>query len=690
MKRALLGVAIILVLSACSRQETREAAAAPEREELAEAATKGPELGEWGVDTDNILETVKPGDDFYRHANGRWLETFKIPDEYSSYGSFTVLYERTEERVKEIIDDAVSAKAPAGSNEQKISDFYSSFINTRDINAKGLTPLAEDFATIDAAVTSEDILHVMAQPDIGAASPIGFFVSVDFKRPGQYITYLTQSGLGMPNRDYYLEERFADKRAKYQDYIRQMLSLADIEGAEEKAQAIFDLETKMAEIHWTPAKRRERDLTYNLKSLDELKAFAPDLPWDAFLSAGGLGEQTEFVVREDDAIARLSSLFAETPIETWRAYLKFHLLDSYADVLPAGFDEAHFEFFSTELRGVVKQKERWKRAVAALNGRLGEAIGKIYVERYFPPESKEQMNVLVGNTRLALKERLEKLDWMSDETKARALEKLEKFTAKIGYPDKWRDYSSLEIVKDDAYGNAKRAANFDWSRSLDKLGKPVDKTEWGIPPQIVNAYYSAAQNEIVFPAAILQAPFFDPAADPAVNYGAIGAVIGHEIGHGFDDQGRKSDGDGMLRDWWETEDADSFEKLADKLGAQYAQYEPIPGFPINPKLTMGENIGDIGGLAIAYHAYQLSLGGAEAPLINGYTGDQRFFLAWAQIWKRVMRDEQIKNQIASDPHSPAAYRVNGVVRNMDAWYAAFAVSPDDALYLPPEKRVQIW
>jgi predicted metalloendopeptidase len=688
MSRLWLGAALLSIVAACSQQPPGGAAedtAAATRE----AAIK-PELGGWGVETKYIDGSIRPGDDFYRHVNAGWLDTFKIPDEFTSYGSFTVLFERSEERVRDIIEAAAKAAAPEGSNEQKIGVFFASFTDEDSINATGLAPLAVDFSHIDWLESHEDIARGFGRPTIGVKSPFAAFVDVDAKRPDRYIVYLTQSGLGMPNRDYYREERFADKRAKYQAYIEKILTLTGVEGAAEKAAAIYALEARIADAHWSPEKRRERDLTYNLKTSDELNAFAPEAQWEAFFSAAGLAAETEFVVREDDAIKELAKIFAETPVETWRAYMKFHLANAYADVLPTEIDNAKFDFFGKELRGAVKQKERWKRGVAAVNDALGEAVGKIYVEKYFPPQSKQQMDALVGNLRRALGERLEGLEWMGDETKTQAYAKLEKFTAKIAYPEKWRDYSALEVIAGDAYGNAKRANTYDWNYSISRLGGPIDKTEWFMTPQTVNAYYSPNRNEIVFPAAILQAPFFDPAADPAVNYGAIGAVIGHEIGHGFDDQGRKSDGDGVLRDWWTEEDAQRFKARADKLGAQFQTYEPLPGFPVNPKLTMGENIGDIGGLAMAYHAYKLSLGGAEAPVIDGYSGDQRFFMAWAQVWKRVVREEQLKNQIAADPHSPARYRVNGVVRNMDAWYEAFGVSPGEALYLPPEERVQIW
>ncbi len=691
MKNILLSGAAALALAACGENTTQssETAKADDTAKTA-AVSAAPELGAWGVETDNIDPAVDPGDDFYQYAGGKWLDSFEIPDEFSSYGAFTVLFERSETRVRKIIEDAASGEAADGSIEKKIGDYFASFVDVDAINAKGLDPIAGDLARVAALENHEDIARLMADPALGANAFFGAFVGVDSKQPDRYIVYVGQSGLGLPNRDYYLDEKFAEKRMKYKDYIAEMLTLAGVEDAGAKAQAIYDVELRMAEVHWEPAKRRNRDLTYNLKTTNELAAYAPGAPWQAILDASGLNAQTEFVIREDDAIQNLAAIFGETPVATWRDYIQFHLLRSNAGALPSAFDEATFAFFGTELRGTPKQRERWKRGVAAVNGALGEAVGQVYVDQYFPPESKIQMEALVANLRLALDERLNTLPWMSEETKVAAHEKLEMFTPKIGYPEKWEDYADFAVTRGDAYGNTKSANAFGWNDQISKLGGPIDKTEWGMNPQRVNAYYSPTRNEIVFPAAILQAPFFDPNADAAVNYGGIGAVIGHEIGHGFDDQGRKSDGTGLLRDWWTEADTKSFQKLTDALGAQYATYEPIEGFPINPDLTMGENIGDIGGLAMAYHAYKLSLNGAEAPEIGGYTGDQRFFLAWAQVWKRKAREEAIKNQIATDPHSPAQYRVNGVVRNMDAWYEAFDITEGDDLYLPPEERVQIW
>jgi predicted metalloendopeptidase len=682
----LLAVALVAIAAAgCGRK-----AAEPAVEAAAEAPKDGPEIGAFGVEVSDIDSAIRPGDDFYAYVNGDWLKSFKIPDEHSSYGSFTILAERSEERLKTIIEEINAGRAARDPEAAKVRDFYASYLDTDAINARGLAAFAEDFAAIDAVDSAEKLAALFFNPSLRARAPISAWIGADAKRPNQYAVYVTQSGLGMPNRDYYLEEKFADKQSSYQQYIATMLALAGLPDAQGAAARIWALELELARVHWDPAKRRNRDLTYNLKTIADLEAFAPAAPWRAILAASGLGGANEVVLREDDAIQKLAEIIAATPIDTWKEYLKFHVLSANADVLPAAFDEANFAFFGTDLRGTPKQKERWKRAVAAVDGSLGEAVGKLYVERHFPPESKAMMEALVENLKTALDQRLDTLPWMGEATKAAAHDKLAKFTTKIGYPDKWRDYSGLEVRAGDAYGNAKRAAKFEWDYEVSRLNSPVDRTEWGMTPQTVNAYYNSTFNEIVFPAAILQPPFFDPKADAAVNYGAIGAVIGHEIGHGFDDQGRKSDGDGVLRDWWTAGDAAAFKTLADKLGAQYAEYEPIEGFPLNPDLSMGENIGDLGGLAVAYHAYRLSLGGKEAPVIDGLTGDQRFFLAWGQIWKRAIREEALKNQIATGPHAPAQYRVNGIVRNMDAWYAAFGVDQSHALYLAPENRVQIW
>jgi predicted metalloendopeptidase len=693
MKRFLLCSAAALALASCNNNEAEtinnsQATEATETE-VVEVA-KGAELGDWGIKLTDMNMEIDAGDDFFRHVNGKWLDTFEIPAEFSNYGSFTVLFERSEERVKNIIETAASTDAAAGSAEQKIGDYYSSFLDVDAINAKGLDVAKADLDYIAGLETHEDVAVAFSKPDLGARSPLGAFVNVDSKQPDRYITYMGQSGLGMPNRNYYLEDNFADKREAYQAFLGEMMTLAGMENAEERAAAVYALEEEIAKVHWAPAKRRNRDLTYNLYTIDELTQYAPEFPWAMMMDASGLGNESEFVLRENDAVQASAKIFRDTPVDVWKDYLTVHFLSGNAAVLPSEFDEASFAFYGKALRGVPEQRARWKRGVGAVNGTLGEAVGQVYVDKYFPASSKEKMEELVDNLKKAFARRLDELDWMSEETKVEARAKLASFNTKIGYPDVWKDYSSLNIKAGDAFGNSKRANVWAWNDNISKLGKPIDRNEWFMNPQTVNAYYNPTMNEIVFPAAILQAPFFDPEADDAVNYGGIGAVIGHEIGHGFDDQGRKSDGTGLLRDWWTEGDAERFQERAEKLGAQYATYSPVEGMFVNPNLTMGENIGDLGGLTMAYDAYKLSLGGEEAPVKDGYTGDQRFFMAWAQVWKRKYREDELRNRLATDSHSPSEYRTNGVVRNMDAWYDAFGVSEDDELYLAPEDRVKIW
>lgn len=690
MRKLYLAGACLLAIAACAEKESTATDEKTEITEDIEVSANGPELGDWGIELADMNDDIDPGDDFFRYVNGKWLDSFEIPEEFSNYGSFTVLFERSEDRVKTIIEDAAKNNAPAGSVEQKIGDYYASYLDTDTINEKGLEPIQAQLDSYAALETHDDVAMAFGEIDYSSRTPVSMFVSVDNKNPDRYITYLSQSGLGMPNRDYYLNPEFEDKRAAYQEFLTSMLSFTGADNAETRAAAVYDLEAKMAEVHWSPDKSRQADLTYNLYTLDELQAYAPEIKWAALFEQLQIGEQTEFVVRQNDAIQASMKIFVETPVEVWADYLTIHALSTNASVLPTDIDQANFNFYGKEISGTPKQRERWKRGVAAVNGAMGEAVGQVYVERYFPPESKAQMEELVENLKTAFALRLDNLDWMGDETKEEAREKLASFTTKIGYPDKWTDYSSLEVVAGDAFGNSVRANRFAYEDMISNLGQPIDPTEWFMTPQTVNAYYSRNRNEIVFPAAILQAPFFDPEADPAVNYGGIGAVIGHEIGHGFDDQGRKADGTGLQRDWWTEEDAARFEERANKLGEQYAQYSPIDGLFVNPKLTMGENIGDLGGVTMAYEAYKLSLEGKEAPVIDGYTGDQRFFMAWAQIWKRKYREEELKRRLVTDSHSPSEYRTNGVVRNMDAWYDAFDVTEDDELYLPEDERVQIW
>lgn len=660
----------------------------PKSASAAAAQDSAPELGAWGVDMTAVDESVKPGDDFFRYVNGAWLKTFEIPADFTNYGSFTVLFERSETRVAEIIDAAKTGSTPI---ERKIADFYAAYVNESEIEQRGFAAVADDFAYLDSLQTHEDVARAMARPDLGAVSPIAPYVSVDAKKTDRQLIHFTQAGIALPSREYYLDDRFADARANYRAYAEKALDMAGARTLEDAPDKILALETRIAEIHWPLARQRDPVATYNLVTLADLERDYQGFPWRLYLQTAGAGEETEFVINESEAIKNLAALFAETPVEVWRDYLKLHYLINYASVLPASLDEATFELFGKTLHGQQQQRDRRKRAIAAINSSLGEAVGEIYVKRYFPPEARREMDRLVENVVAAFDERIRNLDWMGDETKAEALTKLSKFKPFVVGPKIWRDYADFTPTPDNALENMKRSNASTWRYYADRLGKPVDpENQWGMTPQVVNAYYSPPNNAIFFPAAILQPPFFDPNADAAVNYGGIAAVIGHEIGHGFDDQGRKSDGDGLLRDWWADTDAKNFAARADALGKQYATYVPVDDIPINPDLTMGENVGDLGGLSVAYQAYRNSLAGEDAPVIDGLTGDQRFFLAYGQIWRRKYTDADLRHRMYADPHSPSEFRVNGIVRNMDAWYDAFDVKPGDKLYLAPDERVRIW
>ncbi len=656
------------------------------------AQVQKPVLGTFGVALENMDKTVKPGDNFFYYVNGTWLNNTEIPADRSSYGSFSILRDRSEAQVKAIIEDLSKTTNKAGSIEQKIGDLYAAFMDTETIEAKGLNPVKADLAAIADLNSHKAVSAMMGDPAMGVRSPIGGFVWTDAKNPDVYIFYMTQSGLGMPNRGYYLDsdDKSVDLRGKYMDLLRAMLSASGADNVSNRAQAVMDFETKMANVHWEPAKRRNRDLTYNKMSKAELLNYAPGFDWTAMVAKAGIGDQKEFVLRENDAIQGLAKIFGETPVDVLKDYMTIHYLARNAAYLPSNIDTASFAFYGTALRGTEVQRDRWKRGVSVINNNLGEAIGQVYVKRHFPPAAKAQMDDLIENLRVVFKEGIDGLEWMGADTKVEAQDKLAKFYAKIGYPKIWKDYSTLSVDKSDLVGTMKSANAWQWNDMISKLGGPIKKEEWGMTPQTVNAYYNPGYNEIVFPAAILQAPFFDPAADPAVNYGGIGAVIGHEMGHGFDDQGAKSDGDGKQRDWWTAEDKAAFKAKSEALIAQYNQFEPLPGAHINGQLSLGENIGDLTGITMAYAAYKKSLGGKPAPVIDGYTGDQRFFLAYGQIWQRKFREEAMRTQLKNGPHSPGEYRANGIVRNFDAWYDAFDVQPGDKLYLAPEDRVKIW
>jgi putative endopeptidase len=647
-------------------------------------------MGPWGFDLSGMDRSVKPGDDWFNYVNGTWAANTPIPADKSSYGGFAILRDLSEVRVRKLVEGYEPA-APGDAG--KVARLYASFMDQARADRLDMQPIRPRLNEIRAIRTKE----AMAR-DMGAAftkfgsSFFGAFVNDDSKNPDFYALYMGQSGLGLGDRELYLQEQHAGRKARYQQYVGQMLDRIGWPNADRVAADVVAMETRIAQAHWTRAESRDRDKTYNLTTIDELESQAPGFPWRTFLNAAGLARADKAIVAQNTAFPKIAAVFAETPLETLKAWQAFRVADSAAPYLSERFVQAQFEFRGKYLNGTPQLRERWKRGVSLTEGAMGEAIGRDYVELYFPPESKAKMDRLVADLRTALQGRIDKLEWMGPETKAQAQAKLAKFGVKIGYPDKWRDYSGLDFRADDLVGNVERASRFEWNYRIGRLGQRVDELEWGMTPQTVNAYYSPPKNEIVFPAAILQPPFFDPDADPAVNYGAIGGVIGHEFTHGFDDQGRKSDGDGRLRDWWTAEDAARFEAEAAKLGAQYesVEFPNLPGMKINGRVSMGENIADLGGVLMAHDAYRLSLGGEPAPVLDGFTGDQRLFLAWGQVWRTLWRDEALRQQLINGPHSPGQVRAVNPLRNIDAWYDAFGVKEGDAHYIKPEDRVRIW
>jgi len=684
--------ATVLLLAACGNSEDTQKS---EAKEQSVAAAVAPELGAWGVDLTARKESVKPGNDFFRYASGTWLDTFVLPADRSNYGAFTALAERSRDRTKAIIDDLAAGTFEDGSVEQKISDYYNSYMDVAAVNALGIEPLRPLLADVAAASNIADLTALFGRADSdNLSSPLTAGIGINRQNPDLYQLNVGIGGMGLPDRDYYLldTERFVKIRAAYVAHIAEMLAFADIEGGAEKAAAILALETKIAEKQWPRSERRNRDKTLNQMSYDDFKARYTDFDWDGFFAARDFTGFDNLNVTFPDAVAAVIDIVNNVSLDDWKAYLSYKAISNHAGVLSDEIDVSNFNFYGKTLRGQPEQQDRWKRGVARVGGRnsLGAAIGQVYVDRYFPETSKTQMVELVANLRKAMGQRIDGLEWMGADTKKAAHVKLDAFNPKIGYPDKWKDLSAIVIKKGDLFGNAKRITVFNHLDDVRRLTAPTDRDEWFMTPQTVNAYYNPQFNEIVFPAAILQPPFFDPGADLAVNYGGIGAVIGHEMGHGFDDQGSKSDAHGVQRNWWTDDDRAAFEVRTTMLGEQYSGFEALPGNFVDGKFTMGENIGDVGGMAMAYHAYKLALGGKEAPVIDGLTGDQRFFLAWAQVWKRKYRDEALVSRLKSDPHSPAEFRVNGVVRNMEEWYKAFDVKEGDALYLAPKDRVSIW
>jgi putative endopeptidase len=683
---------LALAVTACSSPAVQDPAPPAASAPAAPPSPPPPkaEIGEFGLDLTAGKSSVKAGDDFFAHANGTWYDTYSIPDDRPSFGIFTRLDEQSQERVRQIIEQAAASRPAPGSPEQKVGDYYASFMDEAAIEANGLKPMRAELDRIAAAKSRKEIATLFGLP--GYQSTFGIGLGPDLKNPDIYTVGIGQAGLGLPDRDFYVKDdpQLKTIRTKYEEYIGTMLGLADVPDAKARAKRIMAFETAIARASWPIEKRRDVEAMYNPRTAAQLADYAKGFDWPEFMAAAELGNRKDLIVGELTAVRDIAKLVGSTPLSTIKDYMTFHHLNGHAQFLPARFDSARFNFYGVTMRGQPKQRDRWKRGVGVVNGAIGEQVAQVYVAKYFPPESKAKMQVLVKNLLAALSERLDALTWMTAETKTRAHDKLATFVTKIGYPDKWKDYSALEVKRDDLLGNVRRAALWDWHRQVARLDQPVDRTEWMMLPQEINAYYNPQNNEIVFPAAILEPPFFDPNADDAVNYGAIGAVIGHEIGHGFDDQGRKFGPDGSLNDWWTKADNDAFMARASKLVTQYSTYEALPGLKVNGASTLGENIGDLGGLNMAYHAYKLSLKGAEAPVLGGLTGDQRFFLSWAQVWRAKYRDGVMRELVLSDVHSPAYFRVNGAVRNMDAWYKAFNVQPGDKLYLSPEERVSIW
>ncbi|WP_264520146.1 M13 family metallopeptidase [Flavobacterium sp. N1994] len=646
-----------------------------------------------GINKKNMDTKVKPGDNFANYVNGTWLKTTKIPSDKASYGAFDMLYDQSQKDVKAIIEDAAKSNAADGSDEQKIGDCFSSFMNRKERDAKGLTPIQPELKAIDAIANYDDLASFFGTVNrTGISIPFQISVYSDFKDPTKYILITWQSGLGLGEREYYLspDPKMADIRKKYVAHVEKMLQLGGIENPTENAAKIMALETSLATQQMKKEDTRDVMKLYNKYATADLKTLMPDFNWTAMLTKASVEKEKSIVVTQVDYIKNLNNIIKKTPIDTWKTYLKWGLINKSASLLTAELDNQNFDFYGKTLNGTEKQEDDWKRGVSTVNGSLGEVVGKVYVEKHFSPEAKERMVTMVKNLLNSYAESIKKLDWMSADTKKEALKKVDKFMIKIGYPDKWRDYSTLKIAKNDLYGNTQRATEFEYKRNLDKLGKPVDRTEWGMTPQTVNAYYNPSLNEIVFPAAILQPPFFDLKADDAVNYGAIGAVIGHEIGHGFDDEGSTFDGDGVMKNWWTPADLAAFKAKTSALVAQYNSFKAFPDLNVNGTFTLGENIGDLGGLSIAIKAYKATLKGKEAPVMDGFTGMQRVFLGWGQVWGEKTREEALRSQIARDPHSPAKFRINGVVRNVPEFYEAFKIKPTDSLYLAPEKRVKIW
>ena len=650
-----------------------------------------PAYGTWGYDATAMDASVKPGDDFWAYVNGSWDKRAQIAADRTYIGIDSILNDQIDKDVRDIVEDLAKNPTQSGKVGQQVGDFYASWMDEGAIEKLGTEPLKPYLAKIDAVKNRGELIDLFSTP--GYPSPVGVTIFADLKDPTKYSVYAFQGGLGLPNRDYYLlqGEKYDAYRKAYRAYLTHIQELAGIPDAAAKADRIIALETNIAKLHWTPEKSRETKLIYNPMTRAKLSTFAPELQWNRALNHLGLEKVNSVVVTQTTAIQGEAKLLQTVPLSTWKEWTTAQFISNNANVLPKAFDDAHFGFYSKTLNDVQTQRDRWKRGVTMVNDALGEALGQVYVERHYPAESDRQMGELIANIRAALQEKIENNSWMDPATKKEAVAKLEAFDPRTGHPVKYIDYSSMEVQRGDLFGNNMRANQFGWDLLLSRLPKPVDRQLWGMLPQTNNAYYDPTQNQITFPAAILQPPYFDPNADPASNYGSIGATIGHEIGHGFDDQGRQFDGKGRLRDWWTPASAKLYTERAQRLVQQFNGYEPIPGVHIKGQLTLGENLGDLGGLEVAYAAYRRYVAKhGEPPVIDGLTGDQRFFIAYGYSWEIKQREGALRSQLLTNEHSPGKYRVNGIVRNFDPWYAAFNVKPGDKLYLPPDQRVHIW
>lgn len=683
LKLAAASVAMALSLVGCSQEaNTNTATVAQEQQQLSS-----------GLNLQDYDRSVRPQDDLFMFVNGSWYESVEIPSDRPRFGAFDLLAQENERRMRTIIETAAAQSAEFGSNNQKIGDYYSSYMDEAHIEALGMKPVEGMLAQIKAVKNHEELTLLMAKLSRnGVTIPFGFYAYADAKNPEFNTLYLGQSGLGLPDRDYYFRDgdAFESNRQAYVVYIKDMLAAAGHAQAEDAANRIYALEKALAEHHWTRAESRDAEKSYNKMTVAGLDTLLGGFNYAAFAEQAGITAAEEVVVRAPSYFEGFGALFDDTTIETWKDYMQLRLMSSAASRLSSQFADIQFNFYSKTLNGIPEQQERWKRAVQATNGALGEVLGQEYVAQYFPPEAKARMVELIDNLIVAFEGSIKELDWMTPDTKEKALDKLSKFTPKVGYPNEWRDYSKLEILPGDLFGNSVRVANFGYDLNIADIGQPVDRERWGMTPQTVNAYYSPVSNEIVFPAGILQPPFFNMEAEDAVNYGGIGAVIGHEIGHGFDDQGSRYDGDGNLRNWWTEQDREQFDARTGMLIEQYNQFEPLPGLHVDGQVSLGENIGDHVGLISAYRAYQQSLHGKKSPVMDGFTGEQRLFLSWAQIWKIKFRDDAMREQLARGPHAPGQYRALGAPRNIPGFYEAFDVKPGDGMYVAPGERVVLW